>query len=199
MIWPGQRWWESRSHRHGPYAACFQPYRGPEWVAFDLETTGLDPGRDHILSMAMVPGAGALLRLRERLTLTVQSDSKHIGAAIEHHGIRPADLAQGLPIRQALDEMLRFVGNRPLVGYCPGFDRAMLDRPLRACFGFGLPNRLIDVRHAYQRWRTQHAPGQPAVANLDAIATALGIPLFERHDALGDAVTAGLIHIRLRR
>lgn len=199
MGWPGQRWWEARQHRHGRYAACFERFAGSDWVAFDLESTGLDPASDHVLSIALVPGEGRILRLRDRRVLIVRSDHHGISDAIQHHGIRPADAAQGVPIREALDRLLRFVGPRPLVGYCPGFDRAMLDRPLRTCFGFGLPQRLIDVRHAYQRWQRHHAPGQPAIANLDAMARALGIPLFERHDALGDAVTAGLIHIRLSR
>lgn len=199
MGWPGQRWWEARQHRYGRYSACFEPFVGNDWVAFDLETTGLDPSRDHILSIALVPGEGQALRLRERRVLSVKTHHERIGDAIQHHGIRPIDVADGLPIAAALDALLRFVGNRPMVGYCPRFDRAMLDRPMRACFGFGLPNRLIDVRQAYHRWRAHHAPERSDVANLEAIAQALSLPMFDRHDALGDAVTAALIHIRLQR
>lgn len=172
------------------------PHQGDAWVALDLETTGLDPARDEILSIAAIPGAANRLSLRDRLVLTVHSRSTRIGDAIRHHGIRPVDVQDGLPIREALEQLLRFLGNRPVVGYCIGFDRAMLDRPLRHGFGFGLPNRLIDVRDGYRRWCARTRPQHPGEASLEHMAESVGIPLFDRHTALGDALTTGLLHIR---
>lgn len=191
-----RRWWARRAHGHGPHADCFARYRGDAWVALDLETTGLDPSSDEILSIAAIPGSANRLQLRERLVLTVRSRSPRIGDAIRHHGIRPVDVHDGLPIREALRQLLHMLGNRPLVGYCIGFDRAMLDRPLRHCFGFGLPNRLIDVRDDYRRWCARTRPQHPGEASLEHIAEVAGIPLFDRHSALGDALTTGLLHIR---
>ena len=194
---PARRWWERRVHRDGAFAACFKPSHGSEWVALDLETTGLDPARDEILSIAAVPGHAHCLYLRDRLQLTVRSRSSRIGEAIRHHRIRPVDVQDGLPIREALQQLLQMLGNRPLVGYCIGFDRAMIERPLRHCFGFGLPHRLIDVRDGYRRWCARTRPEHPGEASLEHIAEALDVPLFDRHTALGDAVTSGLLHIRL--
>lgn len=198
-MWPGvaRRWWERRAHAGGPHAACFTPHRGDDWVALDLETTGLDPARDEILSIAAIPGATNRLQLRDRLVLTVRSRSTRIGDAIRHHGLRPVDVHDGLPIREALLQLLQLLGNRPVVGYCIAFDRAMLDRPLRQCFGFGLPNRLVDVRDGYRRWCARTRPEYPGEASLEHMAEVVGIPLFDRHTALGDALTTGLLHIRL--
>lgn len=199
MNLPGvaRRWMERRRGRDGPHAALFAPYRGDEWVSLDLETTGLDPGRDEILTIAAVRGRGRRVLLRDRLELTVRCGSPRIGEAIRHHRIRPIDVVDGVPIDEALDRVLAFIGNRPLVGYCIGFDRAMLDRPLRARHGFGLPNRLIELRERYRRHVQRRRPQHAAEANLDVMAAELGLPLFERHTALGDAVTAALVHIRL--
>jgi DNA polymerase-3 subunit epsilon len=199
VSWPWARWLERRRHAGGEYGALFEPYQGEEWVALDLETTGLDPARDEILSLAAVPGEGRRLKLRDRLDLVVRSDSPRITQAIRHHRLRPDDVADGVPADQALAQLLAMVGNRPLVGYCIGFDIAMLDRILRPHLGFGLPNRTIDVQREYADWQRRIRPeGEPDL-RFEAIATALDVPTPARHSALGDAVAAGLMHIRLGR
>lgn len=198
MNWPWTRWLERRRHAGGPHAAMFKPYLGDEWVALDLETTGLDPGRDEIIALAAVPGAGTRLKLRERLDLLVRSDSSRITEAIKHHRLRPDDVAKGVPLREALERLLAMIGNRPLVGYCIGFDIAMLNRAIRPRLGFGLPNRGIDVQREYAAWQRRIRPDGEPDLRFEAIAASLQLPTPDRHSALGDAVAAGLMHIRMR-
>lgn len=196
--WPWTRWLERRRHAHGPWAALFDTPVAHEWVALDLETTGLDPARDQILALAAVPGSGRVLRLRERLDLIVHSDSPRITAAIAHHRLRPVDVAIGVTLDAALDALLKLVGSRPLVGYCIDFDCAMLDRVLRPRLGFGLPNRRIDVQRDYARLQRRRQPEAQPDLRFEAIANALHLPMPDRHSALGDAVTAGLMHIAMQ-
>ncbi|MEZ5485909.1 MAG: exonuclease domain-containing protein, partial [Lysobacteraceae bacterium] len=96
MPWPWQRWRQRQAQRNGRFAACFEPYRGEEWVALDLETTGLDPRVDEILSIAAVRGDAQRLRLRERLELTVRSRSERIADSTRHHQLRPVDVHDAL-------------------------------------------------------------------------------------------------------
>jgi len=199
VSWPWTRWLERRRHAQGPHAPLFKPYQGDEWVALDLETTGLDPSRDEILSLAAVPGQGRRLLLRERLDLVVRSDSPRITEAIRHHRLRPDDVAAGVSLDEALERLLVLLGNRPLVGYCIGFDIAMLDRALRPRLGFGLPNARFDVQREYAAWQRRIRPDAEPDLRFEAIAQSLDLPMPERHSALGDAVAAGLMHIRLCR
>lgn len=199
MSWPWTRWLERRRNAHGPWAELFRSPPPDEWVALDLETTGLDPTRDQILALAAVPGRGRVLRLRERLDLLVHSESPRITEAIAHHRLRPADVATGVPLDAALDALLQMLGSRPLVGYCIDFDCAMLDRALRPRLGFGLPNQRIDVQREYARRRRRRQPEAEPDLRFEAIASALKLPTPDRHSALGDAVTAGLMHIALQQ
>lgn len=194
-----QRRRERQQHADGPWADCFAPRQDDEWVALDIEATGLNPRRDDILSLAAVRGDGERLRLRERLDLVVRSSSTRIGEAVRYHRLRPADLRDAPTPEQALEALLRFIENRPIVGYCIDFDRRVIDRVLRPHLGFGLPQTVIDVRDGYRRWLARTRPEIPPEANLDVIAAALGVPIFQRHTAMGDAVTAGLIQLRLMR
>jgi len=195
---PWRRWRERRAQREGRFATCFGPEPEGEWVSLDLETTGLDPRRDQILSMAAVRGDAARLYLRDRLDLTVRSRSPRIADAVRYHRLRPMDVRDAMPIGEALRQLLDFVGSRPLVGYSIGFDRAVIDRPLRSVYGFSLPQRLIDVRDLHREWLLRRQPDAVASANLDAIAQSVGVPLFQRHSALGDAVTTAVVYLRLK-
>lgn len=192
-----RHWSERRRHRHGPHAHLFRPHEGEDWVALDLETTGLDPASDTILSIAAVPCRGGRVLLSEALDLLVRNDDPRIGEAVRHHRLRPLDLAGGVALDEALSRLLALVGSRPLVGYCIGFDVAMLDRALRPRYGFGLPNHRIDVQREYAARMRRRAPHTHPDLRLEAIAAALGVPVMARHTALGDAVTAALVHMRL--
>jgi DNA polymerase-3 subunit epsilon len=196
--WPWTRWRERRQHADGPYAALFAEPPAGEWVAIDLETTGLDPARDEILALAAIPGRGRVLQLRQRIDLVVRSDSPRILDAIRHHRLRPVDVAEGVNLQEALDRLLQLAGSRPLVGYCVGFDIAMLNRALRPQLGFGLPNQAIDVQREYAHWCQRRQPGMSPDLRFEAIAKALNLPTPDRHSAFGDALVAGLMHIRLQ-
>lgn len=192
-----QRWRDARRQAQGPWAPLFAPYRGEEWVAIDCEATGLDPRRDDLLSVAAVPVTGTTIRLRERLCLKIGYQGADLERAIRHHRLRAADLADGLPLEAALRELMAMLGNRPLVGYCIGFDRSLLGRSLRQTLGFGLPQSCIDVRSEFARWWRRRHPAQTPDLRLEAMAAILGVPLFQRHDALGDALTAAAIRLAL--
>jgi DNA polymerase III subunit epsilon len=199
MRWPWQRWQETRVARNGEHADLFKPYEGDEWIALDLETTGLDPAQDQILAIAAVPCRGDRIRLSARLDLLVQSSSLRIPDAIRFHRLRPDDVATGVPLDEALQQLLALIGNRPLVGYCIGFDIAMLDRALRPRLGFTLPNRRIDVQREYASWMRRRNPSAEPDLRFEAIARALDIDPGLRHRALDDAIAAALMHLRLQR
>jgi DNA polymerase III subunit epsilon len=199
MRWPWQRWQDARTARNGAHAGLFDPHEGDEWVALDLETTGLDPRQDQILAIAAVPCRGDTIRLSARFDVLVQSNSQRIPDAIRYHRLRPDDVAGGMPLDEALQQLLALIGNRPLVGYCIGFDIAMLDRAIRPRLGFSLPNRRIDVQRQYATWMRRRDPSAELDLRFEAIARALDIDPGLRHRALDDAIAAALMHLRLRR
>ena len=194
---PLRRWWWTRRHGRGEWAALFGPPPPEEWVSLDLETTGLDPSRDAVLSLAAVPVRGGRVRLSERFETLVHPQRGFDIESIRHHRLTPEDVAQAPPLRAVLPDFLRWLGPRTLLGHHLAFDLAMLDASVRALTGFPLPNRRAELAQAWLDRRRLEQPRGDVDLSLDTIARQLDIPVHGRHTALGDAVTVGLAWLAL--
>ena len=187
------------------FAFLFDDPPPDEWVALDCETTGLDRRRDEIISIGAVRIAGDRLLTSERLELLVHPERGVSPESVRIHRLRERDVAQGLPAGEAVRRLLRFVGSRPLVGYYLEFDVAMLNRIARPLLGMPLPQPAIEVSALYYDYKFRQLPPyrQHDNAGIDlrfeTMMRDLELPLRDAHDALNDAVMAGLAFIKLRR
>ena len=110
-----------------------------EWVALDCETTGLNTKTDDIISIGAVRIRGNRVMTSERLELLVRPDKMKISAeSVRVHRLREQDVAQGANIDDAMMQLMRFIGSRPLVGYYLEFDVAMINRVLFPILGLSL-------------------------------------------------------------
>lgn len=195
---PLSRWWLRRRHGSGEWAALLQPPPPGEWVSLDLETTGMDPARDHILSLAAVPVRDGRVWLSERFERRVHSARVFGIESIRHHRITPDEASEGEQVTQVVREFLHWLGSRRLLGYYLGFDLDMLAPHIRAATGFALPNPVVDLGDEVARRQRRQRPDAPINLDFAHIAETLGVPMVERHSALGDAVTVGLCWLALR-
>lgn len=193
-----QRWWLRRRHGHGPWAGLLQRPPAGEWVSLDLETTGLDPRQDHMLSLAAVPVRDGRVWLSERFERRIRPDRDFGIESIRHHRITPDEAGTGMSVTPAVRELLQWLGSRRLLGYNLRFDLAMLAPHVRAITGFPLPNARVELADAFATRALRARPGTPADLSFGAIAGALGIPVLGRHSALGDATTVALCWLALR-
>jgi DNA polymerase-3 subunit epsilon len=177
----------------------FQRYQGAELVSLDIETTSLDVAKAQILSIGVVVIKGNRVLSSEKLSLTLSPPKDLPRDSVKVHKLRRIDLNEGLPVAEALEKMLKFIGNRPIVGYNIGYDLAVLDRYLRPLFGFSVPNRYVDVMDLYRK-KIQLSGGVDCQIDLsfDAIAKSLDVPIIGRHTALGDSITTAIMYVRLK-
>ena len=185
------------------FAFMYDDPPAEEWVALDCETTGLDVRRDQIISIGAVRIAGNRLLTSQRLELLVRPERALGVDSMRVHRLRERDVAQGLDPRQAMRLLLDFIGSRPLVGYYLEFDVAMLNREIWPMLGVRLPQRKIEVSAMYYDYKLRqlpaHARGETIDLRFATIISDLGLPLREAHDALNDAVMAGMAFVKLRR
>lgn len=185
-------------HRHNAWADLLAPYHGNELVSLDLETTGLDPRQDELLSIAAVPIRAGVVYVSERFTCLVEPGRPFDIESIRHHHLRPTDVADGLAPAEAVAALLRWLGNRPLLGYHIGFDCAMLNRHTIGITGFPLPNTRHDLLRAYAMQLRRSRPTGDLDLRFATVLSDLGIPELGRHTALGDATSTALAWLALQ-
>ena len=181
------------------YKFLFEPGPEDEVVALDCETTGLNPRRDDIVAVAAVRIRGNRILTSERFEAFVRPEDSQAGAdSIKVHQMRQRTWRVrcrcGSPARPAALHRRPAAGRllhrfrRPHAGQvCDGPDRGEAAQPadrgqravLRPKYGNAPPGTVFDLR-------------------FDNILKDLGIPPLAAHDALNDAVMAGMAYLALR-
>jgi DNA polymerase III subunit epsilon len=211
MATPVQAIWQAARERWLRYrlalpefAFLLDPPPPGEWVSVDCETTGLKVGTDEIVSIGAVRIVGDRIMASERFDVLVRPQGKVSEQSIRIHRLREKDVAQGVPVDEAVKRLLHFMGSRPLVGYYLEFDVAMLNRVVYPLLGFGLPQAQIEVSALYHGYKMRqlsphlrHAPPDIDL-RLATLMHDLGLPMREAHNPVNDAVMAGLAFIKLR-
>lgn len=193
-----RRFKERREHRDGPYAELFEAYKGDEVVSLDCETTSLDVSKADILSIGAVRIKGRKVMTSDRLDIRLKPPASLTGESIKIHKIRAADLVNGIEIEDALQQVLAFVGNRPILGYYVNYDIKVIDKFMRPIYGFGLPNKAVELSHVYHDIIKWKSIGGDIDLRFDTISKKLDVPIIQRHTALGDAITVALMYVRLK-
>ena len=204
--WQGwRRRWQLARLRAPEFTFMFAPPPPNEWVALDCETTGLNVRSDEIIAIGAVRIAGQRVLTSERLELLVRPRGGVSPDSVRVHRLRARDVADGLPVQDAVKRLMHFVGSRPLVGYYLEFDVAMLNRVVRPLLGVGLPQPCIEVSALYHDHKFRQLPPSHQQGNVDidlrfaTLMADLSLPTREAHDALNDAVMAALAFIKLQR
>jgi DNA polymerase-3 subunit epsilon len=186
-------------------------WRSPPWDSLvywslDLETGGLDPRKDPILAVGMVPIRQGVIRLGESFRSLVRPPAP---SAISRASITAHQLVWD-EVRWApeVGEVLRLVDGRlregVLLVHHAGIDVAFLQRAYRAC-GMRWPRPpVVDtaelILKAARHDRFTHPErGELPSVNLGAARREAGLPEYQAHDALGDAVATAELLLVLRR
>lgn len=179
-----------------------RPVAELEFVVLDTETTGMDPGRDQLLSIGAVRIEGRMIRTDAVFSAFLPPPAKrrHSADDIAVHGILPSGGEVCRPAAEVLPELLDFLGDRILVAHHAGFDLAMLNQALLRLGAGKIRNTVVDTVRLAQRLQPPGYWRQPKEYGLDQLARQYNIPLSDRHTALGDAyITANLLLKLLHR
>lgn len=160
-----------------------------EFVAFDLETTGLSSRDDRIIEI----GAVILKDGKEidRFQTFVDPERQLERKIVELTGITD-EMLQGAPkIQEILPKFLEFVGDRVLVAHNSDFDTGFIRAE---CQRQGLPYRYTAADTLIL---SQNLLQHLSKFKLDIVSNALNLPDFNHHRAGDDAMTCGLIMTKL--
>ena len=162
-----------------------------EFVAFDLETTGLSSKTDRIIEIgAVLMKDGKEL---DRFQTFVDPERQLEQKIVDLTGITDEMLRGAPKIEEILPEFLKFVGNRVVVAHNADFDTGFIRA---ACRRQGLAYTLTSADTLIL---SQNLMPHLNKFKLDVVSNALSLPDFNHHRAADDAVTCGLIMDRLMK
>jgi DNA polymerase III epsilon subunit family exonuclease len=170
------------------------PIQSLPLAVVDCETTGLDPRRDRIVSIAALCIDGARTMPRACLDTLVDPGVPIPPRATRVHGITDAMVADAPAfsiVARQLQPMLRGVA---LIGHAVAFDHAILVRESQRA---GIPWR--EAPSVCTRELAAALLPSDADIELTALAARLGVPVLGRHTALGDARATAQIFTELTR
>jgi len=169
-------------------------WREASFAVVDLETTGLDPLTDKVLSVGVVPVDGGRIVLGRSYYSTVRPQVAPDRRSVVIHGIRPVDAAAARPADEVASELVEQLDGRILVAHVASIEKGFLTGWL---MGVGYrPGRVVDTdllaRLVISR---RGGPLVDAHVGLGAAAAHFGLPEHRRHHALGDALTTAQLFL----
>jgi DNA polymerase-3 subunit epsilon len=175
-------------------------------LALDIETTGLDPRRDAIISVGLVPFSTRRIHLAERCYWIVHPERSLNSRSVTLHHITHADIEQAPYFRSILPELLdAMIGYVPVVHYRT-IERSFLDRAVSDCLGEPFVFPVIDTMEIearryrtslWSRWRTWLGRS-PVSLRLHDSRARYHLPHYQAHHALLDALaTAELFQAQI--
>jgi DNA polymerase-3 subunit epsilon len=171
-------------------------WRLARFAVVDVETTGLDPRRDEVLSFAAVPIDGARIMAGATVTGLVRPETAPPASSIEIHGLRAADVAGAPPAPEALAPLADALRDRIPVAHAAWIERDFL-RPRLREVGFALPRRIVDTAMLWRALCIARGDRDPGWCSLSDLAASLELPSHRPHVAEGDALTTAQAFLAL--
>ena len=190
--------WNRKKLTEKRFDFLFDEPKDNEYVCLDCETSGLNPRKDEILSIGAVHIKDNKILMRKTFNVFLKP-SQHIDAkSIKIHYIRDIDSENGRDPKDAIFELLDFIGSRPLVGYYIKFDAAIISKYTKRFIGINLPNETIEVSSMYYKTRKKSSDYEFIDLKFDTILKNLNIPILGKHDALNDAIMTSMMFLKLK-
>ena len=191
--------WKKKQLQRPELEVMFEPPLEGQWVAIDCEMTGLNPKKNCLLSVAAIHINDDTIDTGNGLHLVCRPPVMPDRDTIIIHGLRTADVEHGISYDEMLEILLPFIGNRPIVGFCPQIDTGFLNPLIKRYMGTSLPNQIIDVRRLYSQKMGDRNPDIPNQSQqLPKILAHYNIPEFGNHDAYNDAVMTAMAFLHVR-
>ena len=151
-----------------------------EFVAFDIETTGLNAMNDRMTEIGAVIFSGGEIKAEFN---TFVNPQRHIPPDITQlTGIRDSDVADAPLEKEAMEMFLEFAGNRPLVAHNAHFDVGFMAAASNRC-GLKFSPVFLDTLALSQALLPELKRFK-----LDIVSNHLNLPQFNHHRASDDAM-----------
>ncbi len=186
-----------RRYYEAGMVAADTPLADVPLLAMDVETTGLNPATDGIVSIAVVPLRLDTIQASQGQHWLLKPRVPMGDEAVTIHGITHQQIAQAPDLLDILDDLLSRMAGHVLVVHCRDIERLFLNSALQRRLGETIDFPVIDTMALearlhrrpppwWQRWRRPVTA--PVSIRLGASRERYGLPRYRLHHAWTDAL-----------
>lgn len=162
-------------------------------LALDLETTGLDPKQDEIISLGLIPMNHKTIRSQGAGYWMAKPEQSLHAESVTIHEITHSELAEAPRLHHILDEILDAMARQVVVVHCVAIERQFLLEASLKHYGYPLYFPVLDTMDIERQ--VQHKPwwkrfGKAPSLRLDACRQRYHLPRYKAHHALTDALSS---------
>lgn len=162
-------------------------------LALDLETTGLDPSKDEIISLGLIPLDHKIIRCQGAKYWMAKPERSLHAESVTIHEITHAELEEAPRLHAILDEILTALSHQIIVVHCVAIERQFLLEAAMKVYGYPLYFPVLDTmdierQATFKPWWQRF--GRRPSLRLDACRQRYKLPRYKAHHALTDALSS---------
>lgn len=169
-----------------------------EIVSLDLETTGLDPRKNHILSFGLVTIKGLTIQLSTTRHEVIKVPGLIPEDTAVIHSITDDVAAEGRPLEEVLPDLLPLLAGKVLLAHYAQLEQRFLDAACRKLYGAPFVARTIDTLVLARRlFERRNHTIQARNLRLFNLRPLYNLPQYKAHNALSDAVATAELFLAM--
>lgn len=165
-------------------------------LAIDIETTGLDPRKDAVLSIGYVPVDGETIVFSGARHRILAAEAE-VGQSAVFHGITDDQVADGVPVADAVAEALAALAGRVMLAHFAMIETRFLSRICEQLYGAPLVVPVIDTLVLHDRLINRGFDDEAKAGQLRLwnARQRYGLPRYPAHGALTDALACAELYL----
>jgi DNA polymerase-3 subunit epsilon len=156
-------------------------------ISVDLELTGLDAKQNRIIAIGWTQIDKGRIRLGSNRHIMVNAQQA-VGQSAEIHELTDTEVAKGVPLETALENLFEAATGRVWLFHHAGLDVAFLRQACRGWAGVAPPFAVLDTLHMELGLRKRRdQPVKQGELTLGTLRSRYNLPRYTAHNALIDA------------
>lgn len=167
-----------------------------EFLAVDMETTGLKPKQHEIVSIGWVPVSNNRVQLKDAHYVLIKGVDVGDSAIIHH--LRDSDLEQGCELEEAIEMLTAALRGKALLAHFAPIETAFYSHACKKLWGKEPQLQVVDT-FALERRHMERMSTFPRGEDLrlSRVRARYGLPNYRNHNALTDAIACAELYLAM--
>lgn len=169
-----------------------------EIISLDIETTGLDPDKDRIVSIGLVKISNLGIKLNSCWHKIIKTNKALPEQSVVIHQITDDESAAGITIEAAIEELLKRLKGKVVLVHNANIEQGFINKICQKLYGTDFVMRVIDTqvlaKRSFERKNKSYKPTELRLFNLRKIYK---MPPYKAHNALLDALATAELFLAM--